>query len=54
MPVGMYIGMITRLCMYGPSWVSMHHLTPMSDTGTILPFCNPCCESYSIHILEST
>jgi hypothetical protein len=32
MPVCMYIGMFTLLCVYGPSWVSVYNLTQGSDT----------------------
>jgi hypothetical protein len=32
MPVRMYIGMVTHLCMYIPSWVYVHHLTQRSNT----------------------
>jgi hypothetical protein len=31
MPVRMHISMVTHLCMYGPSWVSVYHLTQRSN-----------------------
>jgi hypothetical protein len=31
MPVRMYVGMVTILCMHGPIWVYVYHLTQRSD-----------------------